>query len=95
MAFRKMEIKKVKDLNMKRVTSSEKKSHSFKDMIQKLINILAEINNEERKDEVFDEILRIYDATNDSDPNEVKTSYTRIKAMVETCLRDFNINYDL
>jgi hypothetical protein len=88
-----MEIKKVKDLNMRRVTSSEKKSHSFKDMIQKLVNILDEINDDERKDEVFNEILSIYDATNHSDPNQVKTSYTRIKAMVETCLRDFNINY--
>jgi len=95
MAFRKMEIKKVKDLNMRRVTSPEKKSHSFKDMIQKLVNMLDEINDDERKDEVFNEILGIYDATNLSDPNEVKTSYTRIKAMVETCLRDFNINYNI
>ena len=57
--------------------------------------MLDEINDDERKDEVFNEILGIYDATNLSDPNEVKTSYTRIKAMVETCLRDFNINYNI
>jgi len=64
-------------------------------MIQKLVDILDEINDVERKDEVYDEILQIYDATNHSDPKEVKASYTRIKAMVELCLRDFNINYNI
>jgi len=64
-------------------------------MIQKLVNILDEINDVERKDEAYDEILQIYDSTNHSDPKEVKTSYTRIKVMVELCLRDFNINYNI
>jgi len=60
-------------------------------MIQKHVDILYEINDVERKDDVYDEIVQIYNATNHSDPKEVKTSYTRIKAMVEPCLRDFNI----
>jgi len=95
MAFRKMEIKKVIDLNMRHVTSSKKKSHFFKDMIQKLVDILDERNDVKRKDEVYDKILQIYDATNHSDPKEVEALCTKIKAMVEMCLRDFNINYNI
>ncbi|AES97687.1 hypothetical protein MTR_5g058360 [Medicago truncatula] len=66
-------------------------------MIQKLVDILDKINNIERKDEVYEEILQIYDTTNHSDPKEVKASYTRIKAMIEPCLRNFNIStiYDI
>lgn len=96
MAFRKMESMKVKDLTMRRVTSSPgKKSHSLKHLIQKLIDMLDQVYDVERKEEVYNEILRLYDATDHSDLTDVKTSYTKIKAMVKQCLRDFYINDDI
>ena len=96
MAFRKMESMKGKDLTMRRVTSSPgKKSHSLKHLIQKLIDMLDQVYDVERKEEVYNEISKLYNETDHSDPMEVKTSYTKIKAMVKQCLRDFYINHDI